>query len=339
MKRILEKLRGKESLNPEETGLLFDALIGDATSETKAALLTALSEKGESVTEIAGMAEQMRRHAVTLPPEMRQALDTCGTGGDGARSLNLSTLSALVLSSMGVPIVKHGNRSVTSSCGSADLLEGLGFPLDLSPAAAATLFKETRFAFLFAPLYHPAMKSVGPIRKALRIRTIFNFLGPLSNPARVLFQVLGVPSADRVYPFADVLKRLGLRSAMVVHGDNPSMDELSPCGITRMVYFLEGGPLKETSCRPEDFGIAPALPERLRISGSQESVARSRDILSGKGTGDEQAAVAINVAGGLFVHGRVKQMTDGMAEARAYLKSGQAISHVEKIIQTATRLK
>lgn len=338
MKDLLEKLLRRESLNLEEIHSLFEGLIQDTPPELKAAVLTALRAKGETVMEILGMAQEMRSHAVALPPDMAQALDTCGTGGDGSRSLNLSTLAALTVSSMGVPVVKHGNRSVSSSCGSADVLEGLGFPLDLSPDASFTLFKETRFAFLFAPAYHPAMKSVAPVRKSLQIRTIFNFLGPLSNPARVLFQVLGVPAAERVRPFAEVLKGLGLKSALVVHGE-PGLDEISPFGKTQVSYFLDGGPLRDESWTPSDLGITVMRPDRLTVSGVQESVSRAKAILAGTAPPDDLQAVAINAAGGLFAFGRVKRMADSVAQAQDHLAGGHVKLHLERILQTAGRLK
>lgn len=338
MKEILEKLLRMESLTLQESHQFFDSLIGDTTPEMKAALLTALRAKKESIVEILGMAQQMRKHAVALPEAMREALDTCGTGGDGSRSLNLSTLSALVLSSMDLPVVKHGNRSVSSSCGSADLLEGLGIPLDLSPHASQALFQETHFTFLFAPLYHPAMKAVAPVRKALQIRTIFNFLGPLSNPAQVFHQVLGVPAADRVRPFAEVLKQLGLKSAMVVHGD-PSMDEISPCGKTRAAFFSEGRPIQETVWTTDDFGIKQIRPEQLVVSDIQEAVKRAQAVLAGKAPREDIEAVAVNAAAGLWVFGKVKEMKEGVLRVKAHLETGRARQHLERIVQTAARLK
>ncbi len=338
MKAILEKLLNRGSLEVDETSRLFDALVGNTAPEMKAALLTALRAKGETETEIYGMALKMRQAAIPLPPDLREALDTCGTGGDGSRSLNLSTISALILSALGMPIVKHGNRSVSSTCGSADLLEKLGFPLDLPPESTVKLFRETRFGFLFAPLYHPAMKAVVPIRKILQVRTIFNFLGPLSNPAQVVFQILGVPSADRVRPFADVLKRLGLRSALVVHGE-PGLDEVSPCGKTRAVYFLLQGPLKEEKWSPADFGLAPVPPDRLAVSGPEESVSRTRDILAGTGSPDDVSAVSLNAAAGLWVSGRTGTIADALTQVRACLFSGHARVHLDRILHVAQELK
>ena len=337
MKILLEKLLRAESLDLEDSHRLFDGLIRDTPPEMKAALLSALRAKKETETEILGMAQQMRKYAVALPPRMQEALDTCGTGGDGSRTLNLSTLSALLLSSMGVPIVKHGNRSVSSACGSADLLEGLGFPLDLTPDQAVSLFDSTRFAFLFAPLYHPVMKSVAAVRKALQIRTIFNFLGPLSNPAKVLHQVVGVPEAGRVRPFAEVLKLLGLKSAMVVHGE-PGMDEISPCGKTQLSYFLDKGPIRDMTVTMEDLGCAPIRKESLTVNNIAEAVARARRALEGKGAEEDMTAVSVNAAAGLFITGKVKHLADGVSQARTHLAQGLAHPHFNRILQAAAKL-
>lgn len=338
MKNLLEKLLRAQSLSPDETREFFEALIGQSPPEMKAALLTALRAKTETVAEILGMAREMRRHAISLPDVLREALDTCGTGGDASHTINISTLSALVLSSMGVPVVKHGNRSVSSSCGSADLLEGLGFPLDLSPEDTVTLFQKTRFTFLFAPLYHPAMKSVAPIRKALQIRTIFNFLGPLSNPAKVFYQVVGVPKADLVRPFAEVLRGLGLKSAMVVHGEN-GMDEISPCGKTGYACFLSGGAILEGVLTPEGLGLKSIRLEELVVSNVQEAVRRARSFLDGNPEEPDIIAVTLSAAAGLWMFGKAANFLDGVAQVKNYLSAGRLRSHVEEILNTAKKLK
>ncbi len=338
MNDILEMLLQGKSLGLDDTRRLFEGLIGDEPPELKAAVLTALRAKGETETEILGLATQMRRHAVGLTPDFQDALDTCGTGGDGLRTLNLSTLAALLLSSMGVPIAKHGNRSVSSSCGSADLLEGLGLPIDLSVDQTIRLFRETRFAFLFAPHFHPAMKSVAPIRRAMGVRTIFNFLGPLSNPARVRYQILGVPSPERLRPFADVLKGLDLQAAAVVHGE-PGMDEVSPCGQTRAAYFTGGGPVQETLWTPEDFGFAPVALDRLAVSGPQEAIKRARQIMDGKGSPEEITAVSVNAGAALWLTGRTRAVKDGAQEAARHLAAGGVGTHWDRIVLTARGLK
>lgn len=350
---ILEKLLRREDLTPAEIQALFEALTSDeghgrlsaeldrdgasgssaAPAEQKAGLLVALRAKGESVAEIAGMAAQMRRRAVRLPESMRHALDTCGTGGDGSCTLNISTLSALTLASMGVPVVKHGNRSVSSSCGSADVLEKLGCPLDLSPEQSAALFQKTKFAFLFAPLYHPAMKAVAPVRKALQIRTIFNFLGPLANPALVSHQVLGVPDESRVRPFAEVLRELGLTSAVVVHGEGT--DEIMPFGKTHVAAFLNGGAIFEETWSAKDLGIPQAHRDDLRVAGVDEAVSRARAVLAGKGRPADTAAVALNAAAGLYIYGEAKAMDKAIRRVQEHLTSGDAGRHLERIIGVA----
>lgn len=339
MKDLLEKLMAGQSLQPAETGELFRGLVReDVAGEMKAAVLTALRIKGETETEVLRMAQEMRSCAVRLPDDLRDAIDTCGTGGDGSRSLNLSTLSAIVLSSMGVPVVKHGNRSVSSSCGSADVLERMGFPIDLSPAQTSSLFRSARFVFLFAPHYHPAMKAVVAVRRAMQTRTIFNFLGPLSNPANVRYQVVGVPHATRVKPFAAVLKGLGLRSAAVVHGD-PCLDEISPEGVTRVSYFLDGGPVTDVEWTPRDLGVAPFPVERLCIEGPDEAASRAREVLSGRGRVEDMDAVSMNAGAGMWIAGRAKTPAEGVSAARAHMKTGAVAEHWKKIVDMAAGLK
>ncbi|MBI4178801.1 anthranilate phosphoribosyltransferase [bacterium] len=336
-KNILEKLLRRENLDAAETARLFECLTSDAPGEIKAALLVALRAKGETVTEIAEMARCMRERAVRLPDSMCRAIDTCGTGGDGSRTLNLSTLSAITISSMGLPVVKHGNRSVSSSCGSADVLEGLGLPLNLTPDQSRALFEETRFAFLFAPHYHPAMKTIVPVRKALQIRTIFNFLGPLSNPARVDTQVLGVPEVQRVKPYAEVLKELGLKAAAVVHGQ-PCMDEVSPCGPTRVAYFRDGGSIREDEWTLDSLGIKPLKPQELQVSGAEEAVSRARAALSGKGPESDRTAIAVNAAAALYIYGEAQSLKEGVRKAADHLAGGEAARHWEKVVSAAGRL-
>lgn len=328
---MLQALIGRRDLTAAEATELMNHLLDPALdAAVKAGLLTALRAKGETADELAALAARMRNLARRLPDEMRAAIDTCGTGGDGLCTLNVSTLSALTLSAMGVPVVKHGNRSVSSKCGSADLLEALGVPLQLDPDQALARFKKSGFVFLFAPAWHPAMKEIMPVRKALGVPTVFNLLGPLCNPARVDYQVLGVANPDLIDLFADALARLGVKRAAVVHGE-PGMDEVSPCGDTHVMIIGEGS-IESSMWTLKDFGVTRVDPVDLRISGLEESVARARELISGRGRAADRVAVSINVAAALWVAGRADSLKAGCERAQETLATNAVAEHLEKII-------
>jgi anthranilate phosphoribosyltransferase len=294
------------------------------------AFLTALRLKGETEEEIAGAAMALRDRCVRLPgPTFEDAVDTCGTGGDGAGTVNVSTLSALVAAGAGAKVAKHGNRSVSSKCGSADLLTALGVKVDASPELSARCLAEAGFAFLFAPIYHPAMKAVAPVRQEMGIRTLFNLIGPLCNPAGVRRQVVGVYSMDLVPLVAGVLRRLGSVSAMVVSSED-GLDEISVCAPTRVAY-LRGGEMEGTeTLDPASLGFKTYDPEALQGGEPEENAEISLAVLKGA-PGAVRDAVVLNAAAALHVAGRAGDLSLGVGMAAAAIDSGSALAVLEKV--------
>jgi anthranilate phosphoribosyltransferase len=332
---ILESLLGGSDLDGPTMEACFAGLMSGEWSEgEQAAFLIALRAKGESAGEVAAAARVLRSFA--LPVETRRAplTDTCGTGGDGAHTLNISTAAALVAAGCGVAVAKHGNRSVSSRCGSADVLEALGLPLDLAPAELGRLLDDTGFAFLFAPQLHPAMRAVMPVRRALGVRTVFNLLGPLANPARAERQVVGVYS-DAVVPLvAGALASLGAEHAWVVHSEE-GLDELSVCAATRVVEVRGGSVVGELRVLPETLGIAPSGPEELAGGDVAYNAGRIHGILRGSERSAASEAVALNAAAALVVAGRAADLVEGIEQARACLASGAAAALLEEVIRRA----
>lgn len=317
---LLERLLARESLSVEESRELFGAMMeGEIPPIPFAALLVALRAKGESVGELLGAAQAMRErcHRVKAPPF---SVDLCGTGGDRQGTLNVSTAASLVVASLKVPVAKHGNRGVSSACGSADLVEALGLPVELSPEEAAEKLERQGFAFLFAPRYHPAMKHAVEPRKALGVRTIFNLLGPLSNPAFVRYQLLGVFSPHWLRPVAETLKALGTARALVVHGEE-GLDEVSPERGTFVVELREGS-LKEYTLTPGDFGAEPVPLEELKGSTPKENARRVEAALRGE---EKRFArwIAMNAALALKA-ARDMPVQEGYAAAYTAMESGEA---------------
>lgn len=297
MQEYLKKVVSRQDLTAEEASHAMTAIMtGEAGEISTAALLTALAMKGETPVEIEAFARSMRKAAVAWTGRSEDAiLDTCGTGGDRSNTINLSTLSALVLASAGLKVAKHGNRAVSSSTGSADLLEALGISLGVqSPEVLDQCLNQTRIAFLFAQAWHPAMKHAGPVRRALGFRTVFNLLGPLTNPAPVTHQLVGVFDARFLEPVAATLLHLGRKAAYVVHAEN-GLDEISPAGGTR--YFrVQDGKLESGTWKPEDFGFSSFPLSAIVVKDKAASVDRARAIVSGQGTQEENAAISMNAA-------------------------------------------
>ena len=305
----------------------------DAEIET---FLVDLRERGETAEEIAAAAEVMREHAVPLPKHFPDLLDTCGTGGDGLRTLNVSTLAALVAASAGARVAKHGNRSVSSVCGSADLLEKLGVRIDLSPQQVADCIEKTRFGFFFAPNFHPAVKAAMPARKRIQGKTLFNILGPLSNPAGAAFQIVGVYEDRLVKLAAQALMKLGTTRAMVVHGKD-GLDEISLSGETR-VAEVNGGELLEYTVVPEDFNMKREPVENLRCLTIEQNVETARRVLAG----DSSAAtkiVCLNAAAALYVSGKAGSMKEGVLAAMDVFESGRAEKTLKAILKFTQALK
>ena len=297
--------------------------------------LQALAKRGETAEEIAAAVESLRQHAVRLPLSKPYELcDTCGTGGDQQGTFNISTLSALVAAACGVRIAKHGNRAASSRCGSADLLQALRVNLDASPERVAQSIEELGFGFCFAPRFHPAMKAVAPIRQELGIRTIFNLIGPLANPAPLTFQLVGVADAKLLMPVAQALKALGIRHGMVVHGLD-GLDEVTTTHDTQVLEVL-GGTMESLHLRPEDFGLSRATLDDLRGGEAQENARIAQEVLSGK-TSRKREIVALNAGCAIYVANQAHSIQEGMAKAEAALESGRALALLERVVELSNR--
>ncbi|MBC7329558.1 anthranilate phosphoribosyltransferase [bacterium] len=332
MKHVLEKLLDKRNLAMEEAyGVMSDIMEGKTTPAQIGAFLIALRLKGETVDEVSGFAQAMRDKALRLeyPGNL---LDTCGTGGDGMGTINISTLSAFVVAGAGVKVAKHGNRSVSSLCGSADLLEGLGVKIDIPPSTAKRCLDECNFSFLFAPLYHPAMRYAAGARKEIGVRTVFNILGPLTNPARVKRQLLGVFSPSLTSFIASVLGRLGVERAMVVSSLD-GMDEISVSAPTK-VSELRDGTILEYTIEPERLGVRNHPLEELKVKSKEESVRIAEEILAGEREGAVMDAVLINSAAALIVAGMADDLKGGMEIARESIRMGLAM----RVLETLRRI-
>jgi len=314
-------------------------LTGQATDAQIAALLVALHMKGETVEEIVGFAEAIRAAAAPLVLRRDSALDvsdterdalvdTCGTGGDASGTFNISTATALTVAGAGVRVAKHGNRSVTSKCGSADVMEALGINIYLSPAQVAACLDEVGIAFLFAPSMHSAMKYVQPARRELRLRTVFNLLGPLTNPANASAQVVGVYSAELVEKVAEALSMLGLTRALVVHGSD-GLDEITVTGPTRIAEVRNGG-VRCYEVTPEQFGIERSPLESLMGGDAAENAAIIRAILSGERSA-KRDVVLLNAAAALVAAGRADGIAEGLPMAKQSIDSGKAAEKLEAL--------
>jgi len=328
VRAALVRLTGGESLTREETEDLFGQLMDGQMSEVfKAALLIALRMKGETVPEISGAAAAMRRRAIAIPHRTEGLVDTCGTGGDGRGTFNISTAAALVAAAAGVPVAKHGNRSVSSKSGSADVLAALGVKIEIDPETAGRTLDSVGIAFLFAPLLHPAMREVMPVRRELGMRTIFNVLGPLTNPAGARRQVMGVYAESLVEPIGHVLRDLGAEHALVVHGDG--LDEITTTGSTR-VAEVRGGEVRMLELEPERFGLRRARLEELAGGTPEENAAAVRRVFGGE-TGPLAEVTALNAGAALYVGGAAGSLEEGVERAREILASGAAARKLEDL--------
>ena len=335
MKEFISKVVEGKNLSGEEAEQAMKLIMsGQATPAQIAGFLTALRMKGETIDEIAAFARVMRQFAVQINPRVQGRLvDTCGTGGDRVKTFNISTIAAFVVAGAGVAIAKHGNRSVTSKAGSADLLEALGVNLELPPERVESIIESTGIGFMFAPLFHGAMKhAIGP-RREIGIRTVFNVLGPLTNPANAQAQVLGVFDAALVEPLARVLDRLGVEHALVVHGLE-GMDEISTCGET-LVAELKGGEVETYRIAPEDFGIERASPEELAGRDAQGNAEIARALLQAEEEGARRDIVVLNAAAGIYVAGRAKSIDSAIGMAERSIDSGRAHEKLLALIEAS----
>lgn len=329
MSGVLDRLLdGGDLERAEARGLMEGIMAGDVPPVTLAAVLAALRAKGETVDEITGFAEAMRAAAVKIPVDGDGLVDTCGTGGDAHGTFNLSTATALTAAGMGVRVAKHGNRAVSSRSGSADALEALDVDLALAPDQVAALIDEIGIGFLFAPSLHPAMKHAMPVRRELGVRTVFNLLGPLTNPAGADRQLLGVYDADLCEPLARALGRLGAARVFVVHGAD-GLDEVSPCGPTR-VAELAHGDVRVFDFRPEEAGLAPVSPDALVVPDAAASARVIRGVLAGE-PGPAADAVALNAAFVAVLAELAPDVGGGVELARAALADGRAARVLDEL--------
>jgi len=328
---LLGRVCGGDDLSFEEMASAVDAIMDGRCNDAQVAmLLTALRAKGESVEEVAGAAAALRKHMTPIPTQRKGVLDTCGTGGDGSRTFNISTAAALVTAAAGVPVAKHGNRAVTSRTGSADVLTDLGVNIQADVACVSRCLDELGICFCFAPLLHPAMKRVSEIRKKLGVPTVFNLLGPLSNPAGAEFQLLGVGKPELRRLLAEALALLGTRRALVVCGDD-GLDEVTLAGRTNVSEAAAGG-VKDFAWMPEDFGLPWLHREELLVSGPAESAAMIRGILQGQPGGPRDIVVA-NAAAGLWTAGKSASLTDCVTLVTQAIDSGAARELLARLVQ------
>ena len=329
LRRILEQ---RETLSLEEAAALMEHILaGHASDIELAALLGALAARGETSAEIAGFATSLRRAANLLPLsdiEQQDLVDTCGTGGDASGSFNISTAAALVAAAAGAPIAKHGNRAITSGCGSADVLEALGIPIHLSPTDAAQALRTHHFAFLLAPSHHPQLKAVMPVRKALGVRSILHILGPLLNPAGARRQVMGVYQSRLVPLVANAMILLDIQHAMVVHGDG-NLDEIALSGRTQIAE-LRDGKVTEYTISPEDFGLQRAPLTALAGGNANDNAMILKEIFAGK-PGPPRDIVLLNAAAVLVVSGLANNLRDGIRLAAQAIDTGAVQSLVSAL--------
>ena len=327
----ISKLLERKPLARSEARAVMDEIMrGEATPAQIGGFLVALRSKGETADEITGCAEAMRDHVRTVRPDRDDLVDTAGTGGDGAHTINISTAAALVAAAAGAAVAKHGNRAVSSACGSADVLEALGFALEQEPQRIAKSIDELGFGFLFAPSHHPAMRHAAGVRRELGTRTVFNVLGPLTNPAGARAQVVGVYSPDLVRTIADVLVHLGAHRAYVVHGAG-GIDELSPVG-PNLVAEVVDGEVSERRLDPEsELGIPRCSVEDLRGGSPVENAEAIREVFAGAG-GSRRDAILLNAAGAIAAGGHAADLREGLEVARHTIDSGAAAERLALLI-------
>lgn len=329
IKEAIIDLSNKKDLAPEVVEQVMDEIMSGQTSQVQtAAYLTALSMKGETIDEIVASARGMRKHATQLQSS-KELLEIVGTGGDRSNSFNISTTSSIVLAAAGINVAKHGNRAASSKSGAADVLEALGVNISITPEKNEKVLDEVGICFLFAQTYHAAMKYVGPVRKELAIRTVFNILGPLTNPASATMQVMGVYSADLVEPMANVLYKLGVTKGMVVYGTD-GLDEISASAKT-LVCEINGGDFKTYELDPRDYGFELCDKSELVGGTPEENAQITRDILNGV-KGAKRNAVVLNVAAGLHVAKGI-DFASAVKEAEETIDSGKALAKLEEFIK------
>ncbi len=329
MKQYIRRVMSGKSLTQKEmTGAMEMIMTGAATEVEMAAFLTALSMKGETMEELVAAAVVMRHHARQVPVSCGSCVDTCGTGGDGGRTFNVSTAAAIVAAAAGVRILKHGNRSVSSRCGSADVLEALNIDIHQRPHDAARSVNQLGMAFLFAPDYHQSMKYAAPVRKSLGFRTIFNVLGPLANPGEPDYQVVGVFSKELLQPMAEALRALGLHRALVVCGED-GLDELTTTG-TSHICELKNGAILRYTLQPEDLGLPRSQAADIAGGDAQENALIIREVFQGKRPA-AQDLVALNAGAVIYVAGKAASLIEGVEKAQRAIRDGRAMEKLQQL--------
>lgn len=337
IKEAIEKIVNKEDLTYDEAYAVMNEIMDGATSQTQnAAFLAALSTKStkaETIDEISGCANAMREHATPVPHPGMEVLEIVGTGGDKAKSFNISSTSAMVIAAGGVKVAKHGNRAASSASGAADVLEALGINIQEDPELCLKLLNEAGICFMFAQKYHTSMKYVGAIRKELGIRTVFNILGPLTNPAKPEYYVLGVYDEYLVEPIAKVLNNMGVKRAMVVFGEDV-LDEISPSAPTK-VCELKDGFYNTYEIKPEDFGLTRGAKAEIVGGTPEQNADITLDILDGKERGTRRTAVLMNAGAGLYVGGKASSLKDGVELAGKLIDDGSAKKVLDNFIEVS----
>ncbi len=339
IKEAIEKIVLKEDLTYDEAYAVMNEIMnGETTPTQNAAFLAALSTKStkaETIDEISGCAQAMREHALTVDGGDMDTLEIVGTGGDRAGSFNISTTTAFVAAAAGIKVAKHGNRAASSKSGTADCLEALGANINLEPEKCVSLLEDAGFCFFFAQKYHTSMKYVGSIRRELGFRTVFNILGPLTNPIKPSRQLLGVYDEYLLEPLAKVLTSLGVKNGMVVYG-REKLDELSTAGETAVCEF-NNGEYSSYVLTPEQFGLTRSTKQDLEGGTPEENAAITRDILSGKDKGPKYETVLMNAGAALYISGKATDIADGIGKARELIDNGEALKAMERFVDLSNK--
>ena len=337
IKEAIVKIVDKQDLTYDEAyAVMTEIMSGETTATQNAAFLAGLSTKStgsETIDEISGCATAMREKATRLEHPGMEVMEIVGTGGDNAHSFNISTTTAFILAAAGIKVAKHGNRAASSLSGTADCLEALGINIQQDPDKCRELLEKVGFCFIFAQKYHSSMKYVGPVRKELGIRTVFNILGPLTNPSYPEYMLLGVYDERLVNPLAQVLMSLGVRRGMVVYGTD-HLDEISVSAPTKICEFRDGY-YRDLVIRPEDFGLKTASREEIVGGTPEENAQTTRDILAGKITGAKRDIVLMNAGAGLFVAGKAESIEDGVRLAAELIDSGKALAKIGEMVEVS----
>ena len=331
---LIEQLAAGRDIDGETAAGVFRAMMdGDLTHAQTAAFLVAMRIKGETPDELAGAARAMISRARKIGGAADNTVDLCGTGGDSKGTFNISTTASFITAGAGVPVAKHGNRSVSSPVGSADVLEAAGVKIDMEPQTAQKCLEEAGITFLFAPVFHPSMKNVAPVRKEMGVRTAFNILGPMVNPALVKRQVIGVPSVEIMDKIIQVAKRLEMNRCMVVTGRDGT-DEITPAGGAEARELLADGSVKNRAINPEEFGMEPCAPEELGGGAdAADNMKIMKNVLEGRSAGAKTDAALLNAAAAIYVSGAADDMKSALASAKKSLESGAAMEKLEALIR------